>query len=101
MSQGTSRWGSRAGGTGGLEDGFVSNRRPKCCALSKTKLQCDAARLAANAPERRRLVLSGTDGNVFGLRQEFACKIKDGDGSALCDKRDAVMGRICAGVGEF
>jgi hypothetical protein len=49
--------------------------------------------------EYLRLVLSGVDGRVFGLQQEFGCKIKDGDRTALCDKRSAVMGQICAGVG--
>ena len=49
--------------------------------------------------QKLRLVLSGIDGTVFGLQKEFRCKIKDSGRTALCDKRNAVMGRICVGVG--
>jgi len=46
-----------------------------------------------------RLALSDIDGTVFGLQQEFGFKIEDRGRTALCDKRNAVMGRICVGVG--
>lgn len=55
--------------------------------------------LAANVPECLGLELSGIDGRACGVQQEFECKIKDSDRTALCDKRSAVMGQKCAGVG--
>lgn len=50
-------------------------------------------------PECLGLELSGIDGRACGVQQELGCKIKDSDRTALCDKRSAVMGQICAGVG--
>jgi hypothetical protein len=51
MSQSASWSGSRAGWKGGLEGDGVSNENLYCCRDFKVSLQCDATRLAANAPD--------------------------------------------------